>query len=650
MKLVIVESPTKAKTLNRFLGKDFKVTSSMGHIRDLPKSGLGVDVDHDFQPEYEIIRGKGKVVKELKSLAKTAKEVYLATDPDREGEAIAYHVAWVLSNKRKKEIDLSGFKRVTFHEITEKAIKEALENPGTIDMAMFNAQQARRILDRLVGYKLSPVLWKKIRRGLSAGRVQSVAVKLVVEREKEREAFKPKEYWDVWVRLKAKKGIIKVSLWKFKQKKVEINNEEEFKEVKEQLRKAEYKVSKVTKREVKSASPPPFTTSTLQQAASNLFGWSAKRTMKLAQDLYERGLITYHRTDSLNLATEAVSATRKLIQTQFGREYLPEKPHFYKTKSKVAQEAHEAIRPTKIERKEVGEGLIKTHQKLYDLIRTRMIQAQMKPAVYLKTVIEVETDKGYQLKAEGKILIFDGWKVLAKQEKGDELVEVKQGEELAYINVIGEQKFTKPPARYTEASLIKELEKRGIGRPSTYATIISTIQARMYVEKEAKKFKPTNVGIAVTEFLNENFAKIMDYDFTAKMEADLDEIAKGKKNWVQVLKAFWQPFWAKVQEVEKTGKRVAIAVESTGKKCPKCKEGELVIRTGRFGKFLSCSRFPECDYKAPYVEEVKGYVCPECGSPIVVRRTRKGRTFYGCAKYPKCKWAGWKLSEAKKVG
>jgi len=652
MKLIVVESPTKAKTLTKFLGSGFKVTSSMGHIRDLPKSGLGVDVDHNFKPEYEIIKGKNKIVKELRTLAKQAKEIYLATDPDREGEAIAYHVAWVLSHRGKKELDLKNFKRVTFHEITERAIKAALESPGEIDFNLVNAQQARRILDRLVGYTLSPVLWKKVRRGLSAGRVQSVAVKLVVEREKEREAFKPKEYWEMWVRLKAKAGILKVELDKFKNKKIELSSEEEMKKVKEDLRKAKYWVKEVQEKEIKSPAPAPFTTSVLQQTAANVFGWSAKRTMSLAQDLYERGLITYHRTDSVNLAMEAVMATRDWIKKEFGDEYLPAKPNIYKTRSKVAQEAHEAIRPTRIEvsSEAIGGGkLNQSHAKLYDLIRTRMLQSQMKAAVYMKTVIKVASDNDYELKTEGKLLKFLGWKKLAKKETDVELVKVGLNENLDYINVISEQKFTKPPARYTEAGLIKELEKRGIGRPSTYATIISTIQGRMYVEKEAKRFKPTNIGRAVTQFLDENFKQIMDYDFTARMEDELDEIAGGKKDWVQVLRNFWEPFITKVKEVEKVSKRVAIAVESTGKKCPKCKEGELVIRMGRFGKFLSCSRFPECDYKAPYVEEVKGYVCPECGNKIVVRRTRKGRTFYGCAKYPKCKWAGWKLSEAKKI-
>ncbi len=652
MKLVVVESPTKARTLTKFLGNGFKVTSSMGHIRDLPKSGLGVDVDHDFKPEYVIIKGKGKVVKELKQLAKGANEIYLATDPDREGEAIAYHVAWVLSKKKKGGIELNNFKRVTFHEITEKAIKAALVSPSSVDLNLFKAQQARRILDRLVGYTLSPVLWRKVRRGLSAGRVQSVAVKLIVEREKEREAFEPKEYWEVWVRLKAVKGILKVELWKYQGKKIELGSKEEVEKVKAELKRSAYQVEKVETKEFKSAPPPPFTTSTLQQTAANLFGWSAKRTMSLAQDLYERGLITYHRTDSLNLATEAIVETRRLIEKEFGKDYLPTKPHLYKTKSKVAQEAHEAIRPTRIGLKseKIGGGkLNQSHVKLYSLIRTRMLQSQMKPAIYLKTTIKVETDTSYALKTEGKLMKFAGWKILAKPETGVELIEVEEGEELAYINVLTEQKFTKPPARYTEAGLIKELEKRGIGRPSTYATIISTIQSRMYVEKEARRFKPTSIGISVTQFLEDNFKEIMDYDFTAKMEDELDEIAGGKKDWVEVLRKFWQPFSKKVKVVEKEGKRVAIVAEPTGKKCPKCKEGKLVIRMGRFGKFLSCSRFPECDYKAPYVEEVKGYECPECGGKVVVRRTRRGKTFYGCANYPKCKWAGWKLSEAKKL-
>lgn len=642
MKLVVVESPTKARTLSRYLGGEYKIEASMGHVRDLPaKGGMGIDIEHNFEPTYEVPSSKKKTVTALKQAAKSAKVIYLATDPDREGEAIAHHVAYLLGKH--------DYKRVTFHEITKEAIEHAMESPGKISKDLVDAQQARRVLDRLVGYTLSPVLWKKVRRGLSAGRVQSVAVRLIAEREAEIEKFKPEEFWDIFVTLEAKKGKFIVELTRKKGKIYKAKNEKDAKEVVTYLKKSEYNVVDVDQKKQSSSPPPPYTTSTLQQAASSRMGWSSKKTMSTAQALYERGYITYHRTDSFNLAASAVEAGRKHIESAYGKEYVPEKPRFYKTKSKSAQEAHEAIRPTdpsKSPDEIKASKMLEAQQKLYGMIRNRFLQCQMSDAVYDMTKISVEAGGEYGLEAKGKVMIFDGWMKLGKSIDDVIVPEVAVGEELKYIDVDPQQKFTQPPGRYTEASLIKELEKRGIGRPSTYASIISTIQDRMYVVKEERKFMPTAVGVAVNSFLVDNFDKVMAYDFTAKMEDDLDEIAEGKQNWVEVLKSFWDPFEKKVKGVEKNAKRVEVPVEKTGKKCPTCKVGEVVIRTGRFGKFLSCSRFPECDYTEQYVEYVKGRKCPEDGGRIIERTTRRGSTFFGCENYPKCKWAVWKMPKA----
>lgn len=650
MDLVIVESPTKAKTLSRFLGNDYKIEASMGHVRDLPEKGggLAIDVEHDFEPNYQVLSSKKKRVAELKALAKNAKVVYLATDPDREGEAIAYHVRFLLEgeNPKSKITNPKEFKRVTFHEITRTAILDALSHPGVVNMDLVNAQQARRVLDRLVGYTLSPVLWKKVRRGLSAGRVQSVAVRLIVEKEKEITAFKPEEYWEIYANLKAQilkssqidSQELKVELVKTEGKTVKIDNGELAKKIVADLEQATYTVLGVSNEEQKSSPQPPFTTSLLQRAGSNMFGYSAKQTMQIAQSLYERGLITYHRTDSYNLAAEAVEAARSYIEKNYGAEYLPPTPRVYKTKAASAQEAHEAIRPTNLEASPELEGRDK---KLYELIKTRFLQCQMQDARYDKTTILVGAGN-YELKADGKRMIFDGYMRLGKSADDVFLPTVTSGEELPLIKVESTQKFTQPPARYSEAGLIKELEKRGIGRPSTYAAIISTIQDRGYVTKEEKRFHPTAVGVAVVEFLTTNFENVMEYEFTAKMESDLDEVAEGKKRWVEVVRSFWDPMNETVKKVEETGNRVKVAVETTGEKCPKCGEGEVIIRTGKFGKFLSCDRYPECDYKAQYVEYAGTHLCPTCGGRVVIKKSRKGK-FYGCEKYPECKWAAWKL-------
>jgi DNA topoisomerase-1 len=642
MDLVIVESPTKAKTLTKFLGGAYKIEASMGHVRDLPEKGggLAIDVDHDFEPKYEVLSKKRAHVAELKRLAKDAKIIYLATDPDREGEAISFHVQYLLGTDKKKI-----FKRVTFHEITKSAIEEALKHPGEVNMELVNAQQARRVLDRLVGYTLSPVLWKKVRRGLSAGRVQSVAVRLIVDKEREIQKFIPEEYWEIFADLKATEDL-RVQLVKIDGKPAKIGNGELAKTVIADLEQAEYKVSELTKDEQKSSPYPPFTTSLLQRAGSNVFSWSAKMTMQIAQSLYEHGYITYHRTDSFNLATEAVEMARNYIGTTYGKEYLPFEVRVYKTKAASAQEAHEAIRPTDVSRTGAdltSSSMTSRHQKLYDLIRSRFLQCQMADARFDKTSILVEATSKYLLKADGKRMIFDGYLKLGKTADDVFLPEVTVGQPLSLIKVDPTQKFTNPPARYSEAGLIKELEKRGIGRPSTYAAIISTIQDRGYVVKEEKSFRPTAIGEAVVDFLVANFGNVFAYEFTAKMESDLDEIAEGKKKWVPTVRAFWEPLSEQVKTVEETGERVKVKVQSTGEKCPDCPEGEIVIRTGKFGKFLSCSTYPECKYTKPYVEYVAGVVCPEDGGKVKAMKSRKGAKFFGCENYPTCKWAAWKL-------
>jgi DNA topoisomerase-1 len=691
MKLVVVESPTKAKTLSRYLGDEYQITASMGHIRDLPKSSLGVDVAKGFVPEYEVSKGKSTVIAALKKAATEAEVIYLATDPDREGEAISWHIQHILSHTSKLKSQksmtefLKKFKRVTFHEITKQAIGEALDRPGELNMAMVDAQQARRVVDRLVGYTLSPVLWKKIRRGLSAGRVQSVAVRMIVEREREIKAFIPVEYWDIQARLEggSKKkeesgGIFLASLVEVDGKRVEIreaktedkqsqyafiDSEKTAQAIVADLEAATYSVSKVVRKEMKRQPYPPYTTSTLQQAAANVLGWSGKQTMRIAQDLYEAGLITYHRTDSFHLAGEAVSVARGLIEADFGSAYVPDKPQFYQTKSKNAQEAHEAIRPTKPNLTQVSEEMneaTERHQKLYQLIWRRFVACQMMPALYDQTTIKIEArskkkEEGihsstYLLHASGSVVKFDGWRRVYQQKqevgskkKEDEVILplVNEGEGLDLKEVVSEQKFTQPPPRYNDASLVKELERRGIGRPSTYASILSTIVDRGYVERLDKRYQPTTIGETVNDFLVAQFPIVMDYEFTAGMEEDLDRISLGEKQWQAVMKAFWQPFEKQVKLVSKESGRVEIPVEKTGTPCPKCEVGELVIRSGRFGKFMSCGRFPECDYKASIKQTVEGVLCPDCKGEIVLKRTRTGRTFWGCSQYPTCKWASW---------
>ncbi len=641
MNLIIVESPTKARTLGKFLGSKFAVEATAGHIKDLPKSKLGIEVEDHFKPDFADIPKKKDIIKKLKSEGKKADKIYLATDPDREGEAIAQHVAEVLGSNSK-------LRRIAFHEITKEAVEEAIGNPRSIDKNLVDAQIARRVLDRLVGYKLSPLLWKKIRRGLSAGRVQSVAVRLIVEKEREIKAFKTEEYWEIFSKVKTdKKEEFDVELVKVDGKTMEVKNKESADKIIENLEKALYKVTDIRKKEVKKSPYPPFTTSTMSQAAARIFGWSSKKTMSMAQKLYEEGLITYHRTDSFNLSIAAVENVRKYIKKEFGESYLPASPKYYKTSSKVAQEAHEAIRPTDINSKfqMTNDKWGKDEETLYKLIWSRFVACQMNPSLYDETVIDVEAAK-YLLRAGGQIMKFDGWRKVMPSKLDPEgavkLPDVSKNEELKLIKTWGEQKFTQAPARYNEASLIKMLEKLGIGRPSTYAPTISTIQIRNYVEKDQGKFLPTSIGEAVTDFLVTNFSDVFEYQFTAEMEDSLDKIANGEAKWVKIMATFYGPFEKKLGVVEKKAKRVKIEAEKLGRKCPDCTDGELVVRLGRFGKFISCSRFPDCKHTEKYLEKV-GVKCPDCKEgDVIVKKTSKGRKFFGCSRYPECKYASWR--------
>ncbi len=662
MHLIIVESPTKARTLSRFLGAEYGVEATMGHIKDLPKSKLGINLEKDFEPDYQIVAKRDEQIEKIKKQAKKARYVYLATDPDREGEAIAKHIEEIVGKKK-------GLRRIVFHEITKSAIEKAIEDPRKIDINLVNAQIARRVLDRLVGYKLSPLLWKKVRRGLSAGRVQSVAVRLVVEREREIEAFVPDEYWEITCDVKRKvkeAGAFTIELTKVNNKTVEVKDGKTAKMIVSDLNQAVYSVQDVQQKEVKKGPFPPYTTSTMTQATARLFSWSAKRAMSVAQRLYEEGLITYHRTDSMNISQQAISSARNYIEKSFGKVYLPETPRVYKTKSKVAQEAHEAIRPTNVK---ISSDNIKLRkkafkregEKLYDLIWNRFVQSQMADSVFDETAIQVDATNDenskeknfyYLLKARGQVMKFDGWRKLSNKKKGlntDNLLPpLEKGEFLDLLKVNSEQKFTKPPARYNEASIIKTLEKLGIGRPSTYAPVISTIQIRKYVEKNEGRFYPTSIGLAVNDFLIKHFPKVFDYEFTATMENDLDNIANGKIDWKNSIGDFWGPFDKKLNKVEDSAKRVKIEAEKLGRECPSCKKGELVVRIGRFGKFISCSKFPDCDYKEKYVEKI-GMKCPDCKKgDVIIKNTKRGRKFFGCSRYPECEWASWKKPQEEK--
>ena len=664
--LVIVESPTKARTIGRFLGNDFDVTSSMGHIRDLPKSKIGVDVENNFEPEYETPDHAKKTVADLKKRAKNASEIILATDEDREGEAIAWHLMETL------KIDPEKTKRIVFHEITKNAIQNALEHPRKLYKNLIDAQQARRILDRLVGYELSPFLWEKVRRGLSAGRVQSVVVRLIVEREEEIRKFKPEEYWQIFAELEKRQDKFRARLHKIDDKplkKFDIPKETSAKKILNDLEGAEYKVSDVQKKETRKNPAPPFITSTLQQECARKLGYSAKQTMMIAQQLYEginlkdegsTGLITYMRTDSVALANEALESIKQIIVKKYGAKYgLPE-PRRYKVKAKGAQEAHEAIRPTDAARtpESIKNDLDAKQYKVYSLIWKRAVASQMQQAVFDQTSVDITATNRKQpavnsfiFRASGQIIKFDGFiKVYqegrddngTEDESSDRLPELSVEDILKLLKLEPKQSFTEPPPRYTDASIIKALEEFGIGRPSTYAPTIATIIARGYVEKKEKKFFPTEIAFIVNKILTEHFPQIVDIEFTAKMEENLDEIAEGNKEWQPVIKEFYDPFKKNLKE--KKG-AVEKYVEPTDKKCPLCGK-PLVIKFGRMGKFLTCSDYPNCKHSQPTEEEkkkedelaetTKGELCPICGKAMLVKKGRFGY-FLGCSDYPACK-------------
>lgn len=654
--LVIVESPTKSKTIEKFLGKNYTVKASMGHLRDLPKSTLGVtflpDEEHanEFEPKYINIRGKGDLIKSLKAEAKKADKVLLATDPDREGEAISWHLAFILG------IDPTSACRIEFHEITAAAVKDAIKHPRCIDMDMVDAQQARRILDRIVGYQLSPLLWRKIRKGLSAGRVQSVATKIVADRDREIEDFVPVEYWTLSAKLRegSKGQLFEAEAVKYKGKKLELHNEQEARAAEEALSKADYVVSDAVKKERKRHPVPPFTTSSMQQEANKKLNFSAKKTMMLAQQLYEGvslgktsvGLITYMRTDSVRLAEVAISEIRDYIKQNFGSEFCPAKENHYSTK-KNAQDAHEAIRPTSVMRTpaEMQEYLTGDQMKLYTLIWNRVVASQMTDAVYDVTTLTIDA-ADYQLRATGSVLKFPGFLQLHSKyddkEKDSKVPYVEPGTKLLLYKLMpAEQHFTEPPAHFTEATLIKELEEKGIGRPSTFAPTIVTLLTRGYVVKEAKKLLVTELGIMTVDMLTEYFKGLINIGFTAQMEEKLDEVAEKKHTKDEVLSEFYGPFKKDLDHAGVAIPIVEIPLEVSDVPCDKCNDGTMmVIREGRFGKFLACPNFPKCRNTKPILHPI-GVKCPKCGADILERKSKTGKVFYGCERYPECDYTIW---------
>lgn len=653
MNLVIVESPAKAKTIKKYLGKDFEVVASMGHIRDLPKSKFGVDVENNFEPHYINMRDKSDVIKELKKQAKKSDTIYLATDPDREGEAISWHLAQLLN------LNMNDNNRVTFNEITKTGVQNGMNNPRQIDIDLVNAQQTRRILDRIVGYQLSPFLWKKVKRGLSAGRVQSVTVRLIVDREREIRSFVPVEYWSVDAKFTTKGKVRKTfpsKLVTIDGEKVELHTEEETNKILARLEGKKFEVTNVKKKVTKKAPAPPFITSTLQQEASKRLSFQSKRTMKTAQELYEGieikgmgavGLITYMRTDSLRISDEARNSAKTYIEAKFGEKYIPDKPRIFKSKSN-AQDAHEAIRPSmpELEPDSIKDNLTADQYKLYKLIWSRFIASQMANALLDTVSIDITADNCV-FRSSGYSVKFDGFTVLYEETKDDEeednkiLPEINSGDIVNVKELKGNQHFTQPPARYTEASLIKTLEENGIGRPSTYAPIITTIISRYYVERDGKQLKPTQLGEVVTDLMKDHFKKIVDAKFTANMETTLDEVEKGKTNWVETLDKFYKDFekTLKKAETDMEGKRVKVPDETTDLICEKCGK-PMVIKIGRFGRFIACSGFPDCKNTKKIVQETKG-ICPICGQKIVLKKSKKGRSFYGCDNYPECNFMTW---------
>ncbi|NPV52255.1 MAG: type I DNA topoisomerase [Firmicutes bacterium] len=655
--LVIVESPAKAKTIGKFLGRGYTIKASMGHVRDLPRSQMGIDIENGFVPKYITIRGRGKSISELKEAARGARRVLLATDPDREGEAISWHLSQLL------DIDEAKPCRIEFHEITKRAILDAVANPRAIDMDRVDAQQARRILDRLVGYKLSPLLWKKVRRGLSAGRVQSVAVRLICDREREIAEFVPEEYWSIEAtfRPRDRQDEFTGKLIEKEGKKLNIGSESDASYIVRDLDGAPYKVAQIKKKERRRYPAPPFTTSTLQQEASRRFGFGSRKTMSIAQQLYEGldigdegsvGLVTYIRTDSVRIAGEAIQSARSYILRRFGEDFLPSQPHRYKSKE-ASQDAHEAIRPTDILREpdSIKPHVTRDQYRLYRLIWERFVASQMEAAVYDVVSVDI-TARDYLFRATGQTARFLGFMVLYIEGRDDEaeeqeerLPELSEGEDLTLVKLTPLQHFTQPPPRYTEAMLVKALEEKGIGRPSTYAPIIDTIIKRGYVNLEERRFRPTELGIIVVDLLKEYFPAIIDVQFTANMESQLDKIAEGELEWVRVVDEFYRPFQSTLRRAEEAMEKVVIPDKTTDELCPECGRN-LVVKHGRYGEFLACPGFPECKFTKKITRDI-GVACPKCGSPIVERRTKKGRKFYGCSAYPNCDFVVWNQPVAK---
>lgn len=651
--LVVVESPAKAKTIEKFLGRNYIVKASMGHLRDLPKSQFGIDVENDFTPKYINIRGKGDIIKSLKETAKVVDNVYLASDIDREGEAIAWHLARILN------IDPNKACRIEFNEITKPAIKQAIKNPRPINYARVDAQQARRLLDRIVGYKLSPLLWRKVRKGLSAGRVQSVAVRLICDREKEIQNFIPEEYWSVTAKLKekTKSPTFDAVLTSVDEKKIEINTETQASNITTELEQAEFVVIEVKRRERRRNPAAPFTTSSLQQDAARKLGFTSRKTMMIAQQLYEGldigkkgpvGLITYMRTDSTRIADSAQAEARKYIESQYGSDFLPDKPPVYSSKNK-SQDAHEAIRPTSFEfpPQQLSDSLSKDQLKLYTLIWERFIASQMKSAVFDTLTVDIKAGRcklratGSQIKFPGFMTVYTESKENVDTDKDVILPELQPGQTLKLAKIVPKQHFTEPPPRYTEASLVKTLEEKGIGRPSTYSAIIETIVNRGYVMRVDKKFQPTELGFTVVDLLKQYFNEIVDVEFTANMEDRLDEIAEGKGTRVELLREFYKPFSETLAYAEQEIGEVDLPVEVSDEKCEHCGRN-MVIKHGRYGKFLACPGFPECRNTKPIFKEI-GVSCSKCGGNIVERRTKSGRIFYGCKNYPECDFVSWDM-------
>lgn len=649
--LVIVESPSKAKTIGKFLGGRYKVIASVGHVRDLPKSKLGIDIENDFEPQYISIRGKGDIIKELKKEAKNASKVYLATDPDREGEAISWHLAFLLG------IDPDTPCRIVFNEITERAIKEAIKNPRPIDLSLVDAQQARRVLDRLVGYQISPLLWRKVRRGLSAGRVQSAALKIICDRENEIKNFKPQEFWTITAEFSKKKKFT-ARLTEYRGEKILIENKEKNDAVLEELKKGEFVVKSLEEKDRTRRAAAPFTTSSLQQDAANKLNFSTRKTMMIAQQLYEGievkgrgtiGLVSYIRTDSVRISDEARAASREFIVNTMGEQYYGN--NVYKNRKKDVQDAHEAIRPSyvELEPESVKESLSRDQYKLYSLIWNRFVASQMAPAKF-KALSVVIANGDYDFKANGSKMLFDGFLKVYSMSKDDEadrlLPDMEKGEVLQAVDIEGQQNFTQPPARFTEASLVKDLEEKDIGRPSTYAPIVATLTDRKYISKEKKSLIPTELGFIVTDMMEQYFKEIVDAGFTAQMEENLDDIETKGVRWKSVIEDFYDTLKDELKTADEQIEKVEFKEEPTGELCEKCGK-PMVIKHGRFGDFVACTGYPECKNTKPIVKTID-VKCPKCGKDIVVRKSRKGRIFYGCSGYPDCDQVFWNKPVNKK--